>query len=156
MGLKKRLGRVMLPDRAGVSEKQHMWAPGMSVTNRKRPQKTGNRSGSKTRPSPQSQGWFGTGPRPPPNQSGHFPSQCLHLPHAPVTEHDSEASIIQIKETKAGLALGLPVSWTVRLVKGIWNPFFPLAQFAVTSSRVHELIPGISCMSGSSMWTASR
>lgn len=90
------------------------------------------------------------------------PSQCPHLPHAPVTEHDSEASIIQdlrdakIKETKAGLALGFPVSWTVRLAKGIWNPFFPLAQFAVTSPRVHELIPGISCMSGSSMWTASH
>lgn len=79
-----------------------------------------------------------------------------------MTEHDSEASIIQdlrdakIKETKAGLALGFPVSWTVRLAKGIWNLFFPLAQFAVTSPRVHELIPGISCMSGTSMWTASH
>lgn len=91
-----------------------------------------------------------------------FPRGAPHLLHTPVTEHDSEASIIQdlrgakIKETKAGLALGLPVSWTVRLAKGIWNPFLPLAQFAVTSFRVHELIPGISCLSGSSMWTASH
>lgn len=52
----------------------------------------------------------------------------------------------KIKETKAGLALGLPVAWTVRLMKGIWNLFFPLVHSAVTSARVHELIPGTSCL----------
>ena len=40
----------------------------------------------------------------------------------------------EIKETKAGLALGLPVAWMARLRKGIWKPFFPLAPVDVTSS----------------------
>lgn len=59
-------------------------------------------------------------------------------------------------ETKDPKALAFPVVGTVRLVKGTWAPSFPLAHSAVTSTRAHELIPGASCMSGSSVLTASH
>lgn len=68
MGLKKRLGNIMIAGRSGVLEKMRMRAPGVAMTQQEEaPDRWKHNWAQDQTKSRKLQGWFGPCPWPPPN-----------------------------------------------------------------------------------------